>query len=132
MEAEYRRRTAARRRTSVPPSIEDLVRSVGLVSLADEEPEPHNLGPSAGLSIARLVVNFARQSTISGTVEEIVPSDEHEPAKEQGREKTPNFPALSAQPFVGLPNRGLADGLITEFIFKRGLYSCHPFRLWLT
>jgi len=94
-----------------------------MVSLADEEPEPHNLGPSAGLSIARLVLNFARERTVNNTVEDIVPSNQHEPAKEQGKEQTPNFPALSAQPFVGLPDRRLADKLITEFIFKRGLYS---------
>lgn len=106
------------------------MRSVGMVSLADEEPEPHNLGPSAGLSIARLVVNFARERTLNNTVEDIVPP-EHEAAKEQGKEKTPNFPALSARPFVGLPNRGLADGLITEFIFKRGLCSAHHIEPWL-
>ena len=93
---------------------------MGMVSLADEEPEPHYLGSASGLQIARFVMKFAKESSNNHSIEDIVPSSEHEPAREQGKERRASFPALSAQPAPKLPIRQVTDGLVTEFIFKRG------------
>lgn len=119
LEMEYRKRTANKPEPQ-PPTPEDLVRDMGMVSLADEEPEKHYLGSASGLQIARFVVKFAKESSNTRSIENIVPT-EHEPARQQGRERRPSFPALSAVPNTGLPNRELTDSLVTEFIFNRGL-----------
>ncbi|KAF3931950.1 hypothetical protein ABW20_dc0101474 [Dactylellina cionopaga] len=110
----------------MPPSSglddEDLVRSMGMVSLSDEEPEKHFLGSSAGLQLARLVVEFAKKNTVSHSVKEIVPPTEHEPARMQGKERRPSAFALSSAPIDKLPKRELTDKLVSEFIFKRAQF----------
>ncbi|KAF3940368.1 hypothetical protein ABW19_dt0202539 [Dactylella cylindrospora] len=104
------------------PDEEDLVRSMGMVSLSDEEPERHFLGSSAGLQLARLVVEFAKKNTVTHSVREIVPPTEHEPARLQGKERRPSAFALSSAPIDKLPKRELTDKLISEFIFKRSQF----------
>ncbi|EPS36154.1 hypothetical protein H072_10342 [Dactylellina haptotyla CBS 200.50] len=110
----------------IPPSSgldeEDLVRSMGMVSLSDEEPERHFLGSSAGLQLARLVVEFAKRNTVTHSVREIVPPTEHEPARLQGKERRPSAFALSSAPIDKLPKRELTDKLVSEFIFKRAQF----------
>ncbi|KAK6358949.1 hypothetical protein TWF696_000122 [Orbilia brochopaga] len=104
------------------PDEEDLVRSMGMVSLSDEEPERHFLGSSAGLQLARLVVEFAKKNTMTHSVKEIVPPTEHEPARLQGKDRRPSAFALSSAPIDKLPKRELTDKLVSEFIFKRAQF----------
>ncbi|EWC48963.1 hypothetical protein DRE_00268 [Drechslerella stenobrocha 248] len=104
------------------PDEDDLVRSMGMVSLSDEEPERHFLGSSAGLQLARLVVEFAKKNTTSHSVKEIVPPTDHEPARMQGKERRPSAFALSSAPIDKLPKRELTDKLVSEFIFKRAQF----------
>ncbi|KAK6500235.1 hypothetical protein TWF481_010583 [Arthrobotrys musiformis] len=110
----------------LPPSSglddDDLVRSMGMVSLSDEEPERHFLGSSAGLQLARLVVEFAKKNTVTQSVKEIVPPTEHEPARFQGKERRASAFSLSSAPIDKLPKRELTDKLVSEFIFKRAQF----------
>ncbi|KAK6530191.1 hypothetical protein TWF694_003558 [Orbilia ellipsospora] len=104
------------------PDEEDLVRSMGMVSLSDDEPERHFLGSSAGLQLARLVVEFAKKNTATHSVRDIVSPTEHEPARIQGKERRPSSFALSSAPINRLPNRELTDKLVSEFIFQKAQF----------
>lgn len=98
----------------------ELVRGVGMVKFNDEQGEPRFVGTSSGITMTRLVIDFAKKHLEKDSVKEI---REHCNNFRQGQRinGTPGIQRQSpvAQPgALELPSREVADILVGLFMQK--------------
>lgn len=113
------------------PDTGELVRGVGMVRFDDEIGEPRFVGTSSGITMTRLVIDFARKHLEKESVKEI---KEHRNNFRQGQRITGtpgvHIPSPMAIPGAApqLPSREVTDRLVDLFL-QRGKHSDHPFSL---
>jgi len=102
------------------PDTGELVRGVGMVKFDDEKGEPRFVGTSSGITMTRLVIDFARKHLEKESVKEI---KEHRNNFRQGQRIAgtpgvyiPNPVAPGAAP--KLPSREVTDRLVELFLQK--------------
>ena len=103
------------------PDTGELVRGVGMVKFDDEKGEPRFVGTSSGITMTRLVIDFAKKHLEKESVKEI---KEHRNNFRQGqriagtagvRITSPVAPGAALQ----LPSREVTDKLV-EIFLQRG------------
>lgn len=108
------------------PDVGELVRGVGMVRFEDEKGEPRFVGTSSGITMTRLVLDFARKHLEKESVKEI--KDHRNEFRRGERIKTAS---TVAQPQVGpglptvapeLPTREVTDKLV-DIYCQRGEFS---------
>ena len=107
------------------PDPEISIRSAGLVRYSESD-EPQYLGPSSGIAMTRLVMDFAKQSTTTKTIKEVVSDEKAQRIKERflmesTKPTSKVYPLISSVAAASLPSRDLTDRLIENFN-RRGQY----------
>ncbi|KAF8461867.1 fungal-specific transcription factor domain-containing protein [Kalaharituber pfeilii] len=120
LEAEIAKQEAAFSEVEQPDSRE-LVRGVGLVKFDDEKGEPRFVGTSSGITMTRLVIDFAKKHLEKDSVKEI---KEHRNNFRQGQRisGSPGSQTRSPVALPGaapqLPSREVTDRLVEIFCQK--------------
>ncbi|KAL8869159.1 MAG: hypothetical protein Q9174_004477 [Haloplaca sp. 1 TL-2023] len=97
--------------------IESMVRSGGLVTLK-ENTETRYLGPSSGIAMTRLVMEFAKTQTQSASIQNIVSDNKARRdrfTQESAKPTSKVYPLISSVAAPDLPSRDLTDKLVDLF-----------------
>lgn len=103
------------------PGTGELVRGVGMVKFDDEKGEPRFVGTSSGITMTRLVIDFAKKHLEKDSVKEI---SEHRNTFRQGQ-RIAGIPGVHIRSPVALPgaapqlpSREVTDRLVEIFLQK--------------
>ncbi|KAI9730540.1 MAG: hypothetical protein M1834_005781 [Cirrosporium novae-zelandiae] len=101
---------------------EVMVRSAGLIKFKENE-ESRFLGPSSGIAITRLVMDFAKKNMKAHTIKDIVPDTKAKAIKDKFKQESQKptskvYPLTSSVAAPHLPKRELTDTLVAAFNVK--------------
>lgn len=132
LEAEIARQEAAMSEVDQPDT-GDLVRGVGMVKFDDEKGEPRFVGTSSGITMTRLVIDFAKKHLEKDSVKEI--KDHRNNFRQGQRIGTSGIQIPTPQALPGaapqLPSREVTDRLVDLFLQKGRSFYCFCFLLFL-
>ena len=108
------------------PDAELLVRGAGLVRFKKND-ESRFLGPSSGIAITRLIMEFAKRNCGTSSIKEIVPETMAQQIKdrftrESSKPTSKAYPMISDVAAPNLPTPDLTERLVDNFN-KKGMRS---------
>ena len=110
---------ATPRRTSVSTDVESTVRGAGWVRFREHD-EPRILGPSSGITVTRLVMEFAKRNARTRNIKDIIPDIKAQQsrdrfAQEDQKPTSKVYPLVSNVAAPTLPTRELTESLVQNF-----------------
>ena len=107
---------------TVVPDAEAIVRGAGLIKFGEND-ESRYLGPSSGIAMARLVMEFAKQNTASKSIKDIVPDTAAKEIRkkfvdESSKPTSKVYPLISSVAAPSLPSHDLMEKLVDIYMVK--------------
>lgn len=104
------------------PDAESMARTAGMIKFNDKD-DYRFLGPSSGIAITRLVMEFAKQNTANKKIRDIVPAITAREIKKKfddecGKPTSKVYPLISSVAAPHLPTQELMDKLIEIYMAK--------------